>query len=143
MPITVRCPGCNTRYNNVSDTAAGKQTTCPKCRTSIHVPPLLWVEPLNDEQESPLPVARVLAVEVLPEVPPSRRSRPDRNEDEERSYRQPPPRQEHSPFVWGFWIAIGFVVGLFCVFVLVCGGLSFLAELNRSSREPPQQQQRR
>lgn len=37
MPISVLCPGCQTRFN-VSEKFAGKQGPCPKCKKVITVP---------------------------------------------------------------------------------------------------------
>ncbi len=37
MPISVVCPGCQTRFN-VSDKFAGKQGPCPKCKKLLTVP---------------------------------------------------------------------------------------------------------
>lgn len=37
MPISVFCPGCQTRFS-VSEKFAGKQGPCPKCRAIIQIP---------------------------------------------------------------------------------------------------------
>jgi hypothetical protein len=41
MPITLTCPGCESRLN-APDSAAGKTLKCPKCKAAVAVPASGW-----------------------------------------------------------------------------------------------------
>jgi uncharacterized membrane protein YjgN (DUF898 family) len=59
MPISVTCVSCGTTLK-APDTFAGRQASCPKCKTKINVPAVV--------SASPMPVAAMPAMAV-PAVP--------------------------------------------------------------------------
>lgn len=119
MPITIICPGCNSRFDNVPDTVVGKRTSCPRCRASIHVPPPLLAEPVAFDDEGEL---------NPPPIEPRREERRPPRRDFDEEHRSPPPRRaEASPFAWGFGVAIGVVVALLVLVVamfVICMGFN-------------------
>ena len=95
--LTVVCPGCLTRYDNVADAASGRRATCPKCRRRFTVPGTAADDPYTPGVSSV----------TLP------------NPFDPRNQSPPPPLVIAPPRRNGVWAVVGLVVALLAVAVVI------------------------